>query len=148
MATHTGEPVGSEIPSLDPHVPGTRDLSHDPSAMLGAVNERTRLVYFSNPDNPTGTRVTRREMSHWFEHVPDHVLPILDEAYFEYVTDPEYPDGLEYLRQGRSVAVLRTFSKVYAPAGPRVRCAFFSQEVCALVPLGRPPFNVSSVRPH
>src|SRR5258705_12471813 len=66
-------------------VPGTRDLIHDPAAMLRAVNERTRLVYFSNPDNPTGTRVTRREMSHWFEHVPDHVLTILDEAYFEYV---------------------------------------------------------------
>ncbi len=126
-------------------VPGTRDLFHDPAAMLRAVNERTRLVYFSNPDNPTGTRVTRREMSHWFEHVPDHVLTILDEAYFEYVTDPEYPDGLEYLRQGRSVAVLRTFSKVYALAGLRVGYGFFSKELCALVHRVRLPFNVSSV---
>jgi histidinol-phosphate aminotransferase len=126
-------------------VPGTRDLFHDPAAMLRAVNERTRLVYFSNPDNPTGTRVTRREMEHWFAHVPDHVLTILDEAYFEYVTDSEYPDGLEYLRQGKNVAVLRTFSKVYALAGLRVGYGFFSKELCALVHRVRLPFNVTSV---
>ncbi len=125
-------------------VPG-RDLFHDPVAMLQAVNERTRLVYFSNPDNPTGTRVTRRELDHYFDHVPDHVLTILDEAYFEYVTDPEYPDGLEYLRRGKRVAVLRTFSKIYALAGLRVGYGFFSPELCALVHRVRLPFNVTSV---
>jgi histidinol-phosphate aminotransferase len=126
-------------------VPGTRELFHDPEAMLGAVNERTRLVYFSNPDNPTGTRVTRREMDRWFDRVPDHVLTILDEAYFEYVTDPEYPDGLDYLRQGKRVAVLRTFSKVYALAGLRVGYGFFSPELTALVHRVRLPFNVTSL---
>src|SRR5258706_8333067 len=125
-------------------VPG-RDLFHDPPAMLRAVTDRTRLVYFSNPDNPTGTRVTRREMDHWFAHVPDHVLTILDEAYFEYVTDPEYPDGLRYLREGKRVAVLRTFSKVYALAGLRVGYGFFSPELGALVHRVRLPFNVTSV---
>ena len=126
-------------------VPGTRDLFHDPEAMLRAVNERTRLVYFSNPDNPTGTRVTRRQMDDWFARVPDHVLTILDEAYFEYVTDPEYPDGLEYLRQGKRVAVLRTFSKAYALAGLRVGYGFFAPELAALVHRVRLPFNVTSV---
>jgi histidinol-phosphate aminotransferase len=125
-------------------VPG-RDLFHDPPAMLRAVTERTRLVYFSNPDNPTGTRVTRRELDTWFAHVPDHVLTILDEAYFEYVTDPEYPDGLDYLRQGKRVAVLRTFSKVYALAGLRVGYGFFPPELAALVHRVRLPFNVTSV---
>jgi len=126
-------------------VPGTRELFHDPVAMLQAVNERTRLVYFSNPDNPTGTRVTRREMDQWFARVPDHVLTILDEAYFEYVTDPEYPDGLEYLRQGKRVAVLRTFSKVYALAGLRVGYGLFPPALAALVHRVRLPFNVTSL---
>ncbi len=125
-------------------VPG-RDLFHDPAAMLQAVNDRTRVVYFSNPDNPTGTRVTRRELDDYFERVPDHVLTILDEAYFEYVTDPDYPDGLEYLRRGKRVAVLRTFSKIYALAGLRVGYGFFSPELAALVHRVRLPFNVTSV---
>ncbi|HXF59409.1 MAG TPA: histidinol-phosphate transaminase [Candidatus Saccharimonadales bacterium] len=126
-------------------VPGTRELFHDPAAMLAAVNERTKLVYFSNPDNPTGTRVTRQQMDDWFARVPDHVLTILDEAYFEYVTDPEYPDGLDYLRQGKRVAVLRTFSKVYALAGLRVGYGFFPPDLCALVHRVRLPFNVTSL---
>ncbi len=125
-------------------VPG-RDLFHDPPAMLAAVNDRTRLVYFSNPDNPTGTRVTRRQLDDYFERVPDHVLTILDEAYFEYVTDPEYPDGLDYLREGKRVAVLRTFSKIYALAGLRVGYGFFSPELASLVHRVRLPFNVNSV---
>jgi histidinol-phosphate aminotransferase len=125
-------------------VPG-RDLFHDPSAMLQAVNDRTRLVYFSNPDNPTGTRVTRAELDGYFDRVPDHVLTILDEAYFEYVTDPEYPDGLEYLNRGKRVAVLRTFSKIYSLAGLRVGYGFFSPELCSLVNRVRLPFNVTSI---
>ncbi len=125
-------------------VPG-RDMFHDPPAMLAAITERTRLVYFSNPDNPTGTRVTRRQLDEYFRRVPDHVLTILDEAYFEYVTDPEYPDGLEYLRQGKRVAVLRTFSKIYALAGLRVGYGFFSPELTALVHRVRLPFNLTSV---
>jgi len=125
-------------------VPG-RDLFHDPPAMLAAVNDRTRLVYFSNPDNPTGTRVTRRQLDDYFERVPDQVLTILDEAYFEYVTDPEYPDGLDYLREGKRVAVLRTFSKIYALAGLRVGYGFFSPELASLVHRVRLPFNVNSV---
>jgi len=125
-------------------VPG-RELFHDPPAMLAAVNDRTRIVYFSNPDNPTGTRVTRRQMDAYFDRVPDHVLTILDEAYFEYVTDPEYPNGLDYLRRGKRVAVLRTFSKIYSLAGLRVGYGFFSTELASLVHRVRLPFNVNSV---
>ena len=122
-----------------------RELFHDPEAMLGAVTERTRLVYFSNPDNPTGTMVSRRALDAYFDRVPEHVLTILDEAYFEYVTDPEYPNGLDYLRQGKRVAVLRTFSKVYALAGLRVGYGFFSTELASLVHRVRLPFNATSV---
>ncbi len=125
-------------------VPG-RELFHDPQAMLAATHERTRLVYFSNPDNPSGTMVTRHEMDAYFDRVPDHVLTIIDEAYFEYVTDPEYPNGLDYLRKGKRVAVLRTFSKIYALAGLRIGYGFFSPELASLVHRVRLPFNVTNV---
>ena len=125
-------------------VPG-RDLFHDPEAMLRAVTERTRLVYFANPDNPTGTIVRRRALEEYFRNVPDHVLTILDEAYFEYVTDPEYPNGLDFLRRGKRVAVLRTFSKVYALAGLRVGYGFFPEDLAAMVHRVRLPFNVTTV---
>lgn len=125
-------------------VPG-KALFHDPEAMLAAVNDRTRLVYFSNPDNPTGTIVRRRAMDEYFKHVPSHVTTILDEAYFEYVEDPDYPNGLDYLRRGHRVAVLRTFSKIYALAGLRVGYGFFPEDLAGLVHRVRLPFNVTSV---
>jgi histidinol-phosphate aminotransferase len=125
-------------------VPG-KSWFHDPEAMLAAINERTRIVYFANPDNPTGTMVRRRDLDRYFARVPDHVLTILDEAYCEYVTDPDYPDGLQYLRQGKSVAVLRTFSKIYALAGLRVGYGFFSTELTSWVNRVRLPFNVTTV---
>lgn len=123
----------------------SKAMFHDPEAMLAAITERTKLVYFSNPDNPTGTMVDRRALDEYFRRVPDHVLTILDEAYFEYVTDPHYPDGLEHLRQGRRVAVLRTFSKVYALAGLRVGYGLFPASLAAVVHRVRLPFNVTSI---
>jgi histidinol-phosphate aminotransferase len=125
-------------------VPG-RGMFHDPEAMLAAVTDKTRLVYFSNPDNPTGTMVRRRAMDDYFRRVPEHVVTVLDEAYFEYVDDPEYPNGLDYLRRGHRVAVLRTFSKIYALAGLRVGYGFFPPELAGLVHRVRLPFNVTSV---
>ena len=83
-------------------------------------------------------------MDAYFQRVPDHVLTIVDEAYFEYVTDPDYPNGLDYLRRGKRVAVLRTFSKIYALAGLRVGYGFFDPELAALVDRVRLPFNVTS----
>jgi histidinol-phosphate aminotransferase len=125
-------------------VPG-KGLFHDPEAMLAAINDRTRLVYFSNPDNPTGTIVRRRAMDDYFRRVPPHITTILDEAYFEYVEDPEYPNGIDYLRRGHRVAVLRTFSKIYALAGLRVGYGFFPSDLAGLVHRVRLPFNVTSV---
>ena len=98
------------------------DYRYDPDAMLAEVSPRTKIVYLCNPNNPTGTMVDRAAIDAYFERVPDHVLTVLDEAYFEYVEDPEYPDGLEeYLKRDvRRVLVLRTFSKIYGLAGLRV----------------------------
>jgi histidinol-phosphate aminotransferase len=98
-----------------------RDDRYDLDALLGAVTERTKLVYVCHPNNPTGTMNTRAELDSYFERVPEHVLTVLDQAYFEYVDDPDYPDGIEeYFKAGRQVIVLRTFSKIYGLAGARV----------------------------
>ncbi len=98
-----------------------RDLRYDVDAILEAVGPRTKLVYLCNPNNPTGTMNARAEFDAYFDRVPEHVLTVLDQAYFEYIDHPDYPDGIEeYAKTGRQVIVLRTFSKIYGLAGLRV----------------------------
>jgi histidinol-phosphate aminotransferase len=98
-----------------------RDHRYDLGALLDAVTPRTKLVYVCHPNNPTGTMNTRAELDAYFERVPEHVLTVIDQAYFEYVDEPEYPDAIEeYAKSGRRVFVLRTFSKIYGLAGLRV----------------------------
>ena len=100
-----------------------RDHRYDLDAMLEAIGPRTKLVYVCHPNNPTGTMNTRAELDAFFDACPRaHVLTVLDQAYFEYIDDPEYPDGVEeYVKAGRRVVVLRTFSKIYGLAGPARR---------------------------
>ena len=97
-----------------------RDGRYDLEAMLEAIGPRTKIAYLCLPNNPTGTTNTRAELDDWFERVPEHVVTVLDQAYAEYIDDPDYPDGVEYLKQGRRAVVLRTFSKIYGLAGLRV----------------------------
>jgi histidinol-phosphate aminotransferase len=98
-----------------------RDARYDLEAMLEAIGPRTKIVYVCLPNNPTGTTNTRAELDAYFEHVPEHIVTVLDQAYAEYIDDPDYPDGVEgYLKQGRRVVVLRTFSKIFGLAGLRV----------------------------
>jgi histidinol-phosphate aminotransferase len=94
---------------------------YDLDALLAAITPRTKLVYICHPNNPTGTMNTRAELDAYFERVPEHVLTVLDQAYFEYIDDPDYADGIEdYFKRGHAVVVLRTFSKIYGLAGVRV----------------------------
>jgi len=105
------------IPRTIPLADGRYDLE----GLLSAVTDRTKLVYICHPNNPTGTMNTRQELDGYFERVPDHVVTVLDQAYFEYVNDPDYADGIEeYVKAGRRVVVLRTFSKIFGLAGLRV----------------------------
>ena len=98
-----------------------RDGRYDLDAMLEAIGPRAKLVYVCLPNNPTGTTNSRAELEAWFERVPDHVVTVLDQAYAEYIDDPDYPDGVEdHLKQRRRVLVLRTFSKIYGLAGLRI----------------------------
>jgi histidinol-phosphate aminotransferase len=127
-------------------VPLTDDR-YDLEALLGAITPRTKLVYVANPNNPTGTMVGRAALDAYFERVPDHVLTVLDEAYFEYVDDPEYPDGIEeYLkRDARRVLVLRTFSKIYGLAALRVGYGIGPVDVLQAVKKVRNAFDVNQV---
>ena len=109
-----------------------RDHRYDLEALLAAVTPRTKIVYVCHPNNPTGTMNTRDELDAFFERVPEHVLVVVDQAYFEYIDDPDYPDAVEeYLKQGRRVVVLRTFSKIYGLAGLRVGYAVGPRDVIA-----------------
>ena len=121
------------------------DNRFDLGALLAAVTPRTKLVAICNPNNPTGTMVGRAELADYFERVPDHVLTILDEAYFEYIVDPDYPDGIEeHVKAGRRVLVLRTFSKIYGLAGLRVGYAVGPAEVITAVNKLKRAFDVTT----
>src|SRR3954470_16198959 len=105
---------------LVPGRPGGPPDTHDLDALAAAVDDSTRVVFVCNPNNPTGTAVRRAELEKFVDSVPEQTLVVLDEAYREFVTDPDVPDGLEIMRGRRNVAVLRTFSKAWGLAGIRV----------------------------
>ncbi len=122
-----------------------RDHRYDLDALLDAVGPRTKLVYVCHPNNPTGTSNTTGELDAYFERVPAHVLTVLDQAYFEYIDDPDYPDGVErYAKAGLKVVVLRTFSKIYGLAGLRVGYGIGPRSVVAALAKVRRAFDVSS----
>jgi histidinol-phosphate aminotransferase len=129
------------VPTLVPLQEGRYDLD----GLLSAVTERTKLVYVCHPNNPTGTMNARAELDDYFDRVPDHVLTVLDQAYFEYVDDPDYPDGIEeYLKRGRRVIVLRTFSKIFGLAGLRVGYGVAPEEVVTAIGKVRRAFDITT----
>ncbi|WP_225844969.1 histidinol-phosphate transaminase [Streptomyces sp. HPF1205] len=119
--------------------------THDLDAMADAVTERTRLIFVCNPNNPTGTVVRRAALERFLDRVPGDVLVVLDEAYREFNTDPEVPDGIELYRDRPNVAVLRTFSKAYGLAGLRVGFAVAHEPVASALRKTAVPFGVSQL---
>jgi histidinol-phosphate aminotransferase len=126
-------------------VPLTPDQRHDLPAMLAAITERTRVVFLCNPNNPTGTIYDRAEFDEFLSAVPESVVVVVDEAYFEFVEDPAYPDALGYFDGERPLAVCRTFSKIYSLAGLRVGYGFLPAKLKRAVDCLREPFNVNAV---
>ena len=121
------------------------DGRYDLDAMLAAVGDRTKLVYVCHPNNPTGTMNTRAELDGYFDRVPDHVVTVLDQAYFEYVDHPDYPDGIEeYVKAGRRAIVLRTFSKIFGLAGLRVGYGVGPAELVTAIGKVRRAFDITS----
>ena len=127
-------------------VPLTADFRHDLAAMAKAVTGRTRLVFIANPNNPTGTIVSASEFGAFLGEIPEDVVVCVDEAYFEFVRDPSYPDALGRVREGtRPVIVLRTFSKTYGLAGLRVGYGVAQGELAGCLEKVRQPFNVNTL---
>ncbi len=128
-----------------PRLVPLKEHRYDLEAMLATIRPRTKLAYICLPNNPTGTMNTRAEVEAWFERVPEHVVTVVDQAYFEYIDDPGYVDAVEeHFKQGRNVVVLRTFSKIYGLAGLRVGYAVGPAAVVMEISKVRRAFDVSS----
>ena len=118
-------------------------FTHDLEAMLVSISRRTRQIFIANPNNPTGTMVGQREIDRFMDRVPDEVLVIFDEAYYEFLDNP--PDVLKFVRAGRNVVVMRTFSKIQGLAGLRIGYGVASRELAEVLQKTRQPFNVNSI---
>jgi histidinol-phosphate aminotransferase len=116
---------------------------HDLEAMADAITPRTRLLFIANPNNPTGTMVGQEAIDRFMARVPDHVVVVFDEAYFEFLEVPL--DTLKFVREGRNVCVLRTCSKIHGLAGLRIGYGLASKPVAALLQKARQPFNTNAI---
>lgn len=126
-------------------VPNNAGHGHDLVAMAAAITDRTRMILVCNPNNPTGTAIHRADLDRFLDAVPDDVLVVLDEAYREFVTDPDVPDGLRVYGDRPNVVVLRTLSKAWGLAGLRVGFLVAPPEVAAAVRKVVTPFSTSAV---
>ena len=124
--------------------PTAPSLAYDVDAVLGAVGPRTKVLFFANPNNPTGAYLSRAGFERLVDELPPRVLFVADEAYFEYAAAADYPDARPYLKRRARMATLRTFSKIYGLAGLRVGYLIGSPELVDFVNRIRLPFNVSS----
>jgi histidinol-phosphate aminotransferase len=108
-----------------------------------AITDKTKIIYICNPNNPTGTIVRKHEWDKFLSGVPDNILVVIDEAYFDFVDDPQYPDGMDYVKSNPNLIVLRTFSKNYGLAGLRVGFAIGNEEIIQNLYRVKKPFNVT-----
>ena len=116
---------------------------HDLDAMADAITPETRLVFIANPNNPTGTLVKQAEIDRFIDRLPDHVVAVFDEAYYEFLE--EAPDTLRYVREGRNVCVMRTFSKAQGLSALRIGYGFAPPHIAGLLNRSRQPFNANAI---
>jgi histidinol-phosphate aminotransferase len=118
-------------------------FAHDLAAMAAAVTPRTREIFIANPNNPTGTLLSQEEIDRFMARVPEHVVVVFDEAYYEFLENP--PDVLKFVREGRNVIVLRTFSKIQGLANLRIGYGLANAELINILQKTRQPFNANGV---
>ena len=122
------------------------DYRHDLQSMAQAVTDKTRVVFVANPNNPTGTVVRKGEMTSFFKAIPDDVLIVMDEAYYEYASTMNiFEDSMPSLKTFKNLIVLRTFSKAYGLAGLRVGYGISSKGIISMLERVRQPFNVNAL---
>ncbi|MFO7952112.1 MAG: histidinol-phosphate transaminase [Bacillota bacterium] len=134
--------MGGEIKKV-PLEEGT--FEYNLNKVLAAVNEKTKLIFLCSPNNPSGTVIKKGDLDRFIEKLPEKVLVVMDQAYLEFATDPDHPDGIEYVKKGLPVVALRTFSKIYGLAGLRVGYGIAPEEVAADINRVQEPFNVNAM---
>lgn len=122
-----------------------KNYTHDLDAMADAVTPLTKMLFIANPNNPTGTINKQDDFDRLMKRVPDGILVVADEAYYEYVADHDYADSMKHFREGRDVLILRTFSKMYGLAGLRIGYGIAGKDIITEINKLRPPFNTSSI---
>lgn len=122
-----------------------KEWRHDLEAMASRITNRTKVVFIANPNNPTGTINTKAEMEAFMKRVPEGILVIADEAYYEYVSSHDYADSMKYFRDGWDILILRTFSKIYGLAGLRIGYAISQERILTEMNKVRQPFNTNSL---
>jgi len=136
-------PIVTQAVGATASIAPAKNFGHDLEAMAERISQRTRLVFIANPNNPTGTWLTRAEIKSFLSTVPENVIVAVDEAYFEYVEEPDYPDATAYLAGHPNLVVTRTFSKIYGLAGLRIGYGVSSPAIADLLNRARQPFNTN-----
>jgi histidinol-phosphate aminotransferase len=122
-----------------------RRFTIDLEAMLGRIASRTQIIIINNPNNPTGTTIKRKTWERFLRSLPERILILLDEAYIDFVDEPECPNGLDYLSTGKNLIVMRTFSKAYGLAGLRIGYGVTRPDLADFINRVRQPFNVNAL---
>nr|WP_264755064.1 histidinol-phosphate transaminase [Kangiella profundi] len=122
-----------------------KDWGHDLEATAAAITPNTRMIFIANPNNPTGTWVNKTDLKAFMDKVPQDVIVVVDEAYYEYVEDSEYPQTIPWIKEYPNLIVTRTFSKAYGLAGVRAGYAVANEEITGLINRPRQPFNMNSL---
>ncbi len=138
-------PIVTQAVGATARVAPAREFGHDLEAMRERVTERTRVAFVANPNNPTGTFVRSGELWVFIASLPETVIVVVDEAYTEYVDDPDYPDASRWVSEFPNLIVTRTFSKAYGLAGLRVGYGLSHPQVAELLNRVRQPFNVNAL---
>ncbi|MFW5953712.1 MAG: histidinol-phosphate transaminase [Guyparkeria sp.] len=144
LATQAAGAEAKVVPARPPDDP-VMPFGADLEAMAAAIDERTRVVFLANPNNPTGTWVEAAQLRGLLDAVPEDVIVVLDEAYTEYVEEPSFPDGIELLAHYPNLVVTRTFSKIFGLAALRVGFAVSDPAIASLLDRVRHPFNVNAL---
>ena len=138
-------PLFAQAMGAEPVSVKDRNWCHDLDAMADAVTDKTKIIFIANPNNPTGTWVSKGELKAFLKSIPEDVIVVVDEAYFEYVDQENYQSALRYLHRFPNLIVTRTFSKVYGLANLRIGYAIASEEIAAYLNQVRQPFNVNGM---
>ena len=139
--------IGAELRFAKANPPDHHSMpyGHNLPNLLAKIDDKTKVVFIANPNNPTGTWLTRDDLHAFLQRVPAHVLVVIDEAYTEYVQDEDFPDALQWLDEFPNLVVTRTFSKIYGLAGLRIGYAVSSAEIADILNRVRQPFNANSL---